>query len=215
MPLGEVESKEQTRAIAEDLGLNVARKPDSQEICFTLGRSYTEYLSEKAPETLRPGDIVDMSGKTIGRHNGIAFYTIGQRKRINVGSPTPLFVVAIDSVGNRVVVGDNDDLLASAVQAEDANWVSEYLPKLNRPLSAKIRYNMKAAKAQIAEASADGRFRILFDEPQRAITPGQAAVLYDGDIVVGGGVISENPKLCSDRLGCLTSSEEVMAGYNV
>ena len=112
MPLGLVTNKAETRAIAVELGLAVANKPDSQEICFVQGGSYTDFLAQTAPETVLAGDIVDTGGTRRGRHDGIAFYTIGQRKRVNVGSPIPLYVVDIDAATNTVVVGGNDDLMA-------------------------------------------------------------------------------------------------------
>ncbi len=192
MPLGDVDTKDETRAIAAELGLAVANKPDSQEICFTQGHSYTQFLAERAPETLVPGDIVDTSGRTRGTHDGIAFYTIGQRKRINVGSPIPLFVVGIDSETNRVIVGNNADLSATELIADDCNWIAVSGPEHASRVEAKIRYNMNASPATVSVVDKPGQFKLTFDTPQRAVTPGQAVVMYDGDTVVGGGTIQHS-----------------------
>jgi len=190
MPLGTVTNKAETREIASELGLLVANKPDSQEICFVQGGSYTDFLAKTAPETVRPGDIVDTSGKRRGSHDGIAFYTIGQRRRINVGSPIPLFVVDIDAASNTVIVGNNDELLAQGLVADDINWVG--IGVLSGPLTvhAKIRYNMQPVPATV-EPGDDGSVVLRFDEPQRAVTPGQSLVMYEnaGESVLGGGTI--------------------------
>ncbi len=189
MPLGLVTNKAETRTIAEELGLNVAHKPDSQEICFVQGGSYTDFLAKTAPETVQPGDIVDTTGKRRGAHDGIAFYTIGQRKRLNVGSPIPLYVVGIDADTNTVVVGGNEDLWADGLIADDINWVG--LPGVQESLSvtAKIRYNMDAVPATVAPGAIDGEIVVRFGTPQRAVSPGQSVVLYDGDGVLGGATI--------------------------
>lgn len=184
MPLGSLTDKAHVRKLAENLGLAVANKPDSQEICFTHGRSYTEYLARVAPSTVQSGEIVDTTGRVLGRHDGIAFYTIGQRKRINVGSPVPLFVVNIDADDNRVTVGSEEELASTCLQADDVNWVSAL--EAGR-LSAKIRYNMSAVPC--AAYSHHGSLFVRFDQPQRAVTPGQALVLYDDDVVVAGATI--------------------------
>ena len=191
MPLGTVENKAETREIASDLGLLVANKPDSQEICFVQGGSYTDFLAKTAPETVKPGDIVDTSGKRRGSHDGIAFYTIGQRRRVNVGSPVPLYVVDIDAASNTVIVGNNDELLAAGLIADDINWVG--IEGLNGPLKAhaKIRYNMRPVPVTVEPGRTVGSLTVRFDEPQRAVTPGQSLVMYEheGESVLGGGTI--------------------------
>jgi len=189
MPLGDVSSKDETRAIASSLGLGVADKPDSQEICFAHGESYTKFLAQNAPETVKPGEIVDTAGRKRGVHEGVAFYTIGQRKRINVGSPVPLFVVGIDSSLNQIIVGGDAELHAKELIADDCNWVGVAGPSQAGRVMAKIRYNMPAAPALVAPGDAPDEVRVCFDEAQRAITPGQSVVFYDGDVVVGGGAI--------------------------
>jgi tRNA-specific 2-thiouridylase len=191
MPLGAVANKAETRALAKELGLAVSEKPDSQEICFVQGGSYTDFLAQSAPETVQAGDIVDTSGKRRGAHDGIAFYTIGQRKRINVGSPIPLYVVDIDAASNTVIVGGNEDLLAEGLIADDLNWVGLSGPVNSLAVTAKIRYNMDAAPAVLYTGASPSEVRLRFAAPQRAVTPGQALVLYDetGESVLGGGTI--------------------------
>jgi tRNA-specific 2-thiouridylase len=173
MPLGELASKDQTRAIARKYGLLVADKPDSQEICFVQGGDYKDFLAERAPEAVAAGDFVDAAGRTLGRHDGVAFYTVGQRKRINVGSATPLYVLRVHADTNQVVVGSNDELLTRNALVEDFNWVSLVPPPVGAPVrcAAKIRYNMPPAPAT-AVRRADDTVRLIFDEPVRAVTPG-------------------------------------------
>jgi tRNA-specific 2-thiouridylase len=187
MPLGDLADKGVTRQIARELGLGTAEKPDSQEICFVQDGSYTRFLAERAPETLQTGDIVDSSGKSRGRHDGIAFYTIGQRKRINVGSPVPLYVIGIDAGANRIVVGDEDELMADGLVADDVHWIAG-VPPTSPDIQVKVRYNMSASPAVVVDATS-GRLVIKFCEPLRAVTPGQAAVVYNGDEVLGGATI--------------------------
>lgn len=191
MPLGQLNSKSETRAMAAEFGLAVSNKPDSQEICFVQGNSYTEFLAQTAPETLLPGNIVDTTGKTRGKHDGIAFYTIGQRRRVNVGSPVPLYVIDIDAETNTVIVGANEDLKADGLIANDINWVG--LPGIEGPteIMAKIRYNMPPAPAVVMPGPESDQITVRFHEPLRAVTPGQALVMYEdgGDSVVGGATI--------------------------
>ena len=189
MPLGLVTNKAETRAIATELGLAVADKPDSQEICFVQGGSYTDFLAQNAPETVQVGDIVDTGGRRRGRHDGIAFYTIGQRRRLNVGSPIPLYVVDIDAATNTVVVGANEELMAGGLVADDLNWVGVAGVQESTPVMAKIRYNMEAVPATVQNGDQDGQILVQFETPQRAVTPGQSLVLYQDDCVVGGGTI--------------------------
>ena len=191
MPLGLVTNKAETRAIAEELGLAVSHKPDSQEICFVQGGSYTDFLAQTAPETVRSGDIVDTTGKRRGTHDGIAFYTVGQRKRVNVGSPIPLYVVDINAETNTIVVGGNADLLAAGLTAQDINWVGIGGVQESCPVLVKIRYNMEPVPAVVQNGATGEEIVVHFDTPQRAVTPGQSVVLYDlsGDSVLGGATI--------------------------
>lgn len=200
MPLGHLSSKEETRRLAREFELALASKPDSQEICFVPKEGYISFLQEKAPSAVRPGKIVDTSGKSVGEHPGVAFYTIGQRKRLPASSTGALFVVSLDADTNTVVVGSNEDLFASALIADTCVWSA--IPGLadeQAPLAvtAKIRYNGTASPAQIRPAADPDQVRVDFVEPQRAITPGQSAVFYGGegpdagDVVIGGGLIVE------------------------
>ncbi|NMB44951.1 MAG: tRNA 2-thiouridine(34) synthase MnmA [Firmicutes bacterium] len=188
-PVGEYR-KEEIRAMAADLGLGVADKPDSQEICFVPNNDYRQFLRENTPESTRPGEIVDLEGNILGQHAGLAFYTIGQRKGLGLSSPEPLYVVKLDVANNQVVVGSNKDVYAKGLKALAVNWVA--IPGLTEELmvEAKIRYNISPAPASI-RPGAQGSVVTLFEHPQRAITPGQAVVWYQGDVVVGGGVIEE------------------------
>jgi tRNA-specific 2-thiouridylase len=170
MPLGELENKTETRRIAQELNLA---------------------LAEKAPSTLQAGAIVDTSGRVRGSHEGIANYTIGQRKRLPASDSGPLFVISLDASTNTVVVGDNEELFAGSFLAGTLNWSA--IEALNAPLavSARIRYNGSASPAVISPSSEGGMAECRFQTPQRAVTPGQAAVFYDGDVVVGGGTIEK------------------------
>ena len=200
MPLGCLANKEETRRLAREFGLALASKPDSQEICFVPREGYIAFLQEKAPAAVRPGRVVDSGGAAVGEHPGVAFYTIGQRKRLPASNKGPLFVLALDAESNTVVVGTNEELNGSALVADTCVWSA--LPGLTpgqAPLavSAKIRYNGSASPARLfARGSAD-EAELRFDTPQRAITPGQSAVFYGGEgedagqVVLGGGIIRE------------------------
>jgi tRNA-uridine 2-sulfurtransferase len=194
MPLGELTSKAQTRALAQQYGLLVANKPDSQEICFVQGGKYTEFLAREAPELVQEGRFVDSEGNSLGSHEGSAFFTVGQRKRINVGSPIPLYVLRVEAQTNTVVVGKDEELLAEGCTVEDLNWVALAPPPVGEsvPCEVKIRYNMASRPARLFRQH-DETVRVEFDEPVRAVAPGQAAVFYgvdaQADQVLGGGTI--------------------------
>jgi tRNA-specific 2-thiouridylase len=195
MPLGEIPTKQETREIARRHGLAIADKPDSQEICFVQNGDYADFLAQRVPEMVASGKIVDSSGTVRGSHDGVAFYTVGQRKRINVGSALPLYVLGVDAGSKTVFVGGDDELYAPACLADDLNWVSIDAPPLDIPVdcSVKIRYNMKSMPARLTRISAD-EVRVDFDTPLRAVAPGQAAVFYgvgdEEDRVLAGGTIS-------------------------
>ena len=202
MPLGFLSGKQETRRIAQEWGLALANKPDSQEICFVPKEGYVSFLSEKSPGVLRPGKIVDTSGKLVGEHLGIAFYTIGQRKRLPASNHGPLFVVALDADTNTVIVGTDAELFMPGFVADNCNWsaISSLESEVERtgkplPVLAKIRYNGQAAPATLTLGQDPDTVEGRFDTPQRAVTPGQAAVFYGGEgedagqIVVGGGTI--------------------------
>jgi len=189
-PLGTLPSKEQTRQIAREMGLWTADKPDSQEICFVahLG-GYHQFLREVTPDAFKPGEIRDVHGRVLGMHQGIALYTIGQRRRLNIPSPVPMYVLRILPEENAIIVGTEDQLYEREMWVGDVVWSS--IPELTKPLKvmAKIRYNMPAAPAKVFPTEREDQVRVVFDHPVRAITPGQIAVFYRGETVVGGGTI--------------------------
>jgi tRNA-specific 2-thiouridylase len=189
-PLGEL-TKPEVREIARSLGLKTAEKKESQEICFIPDNDYRRYLRERAPEAVAEigaGDFVDVAGNRVGSHQGFPFYTIGQRKRLGLALGRPIFITAIDADSNTIVVGDNEDLRRSDFIASAVNWGALYCPPDGTAVSCKIRYRDPGTPAILLEAEPH-QVRVHFDSPQRAITPGQSAVFYDGEVVIGGGVI--------------------------
>jgi len=186
-PIGEYH-KEEIRKMAEQLGLSSASRPDSQDLCFLSGGDYREFLLRNAPESLNPGDIVDKSGKWLGKHQGLSFYTIGQRKGLELSSTKPLYVISKNVEDNSLIVGLKDELGSSELEVKEVNWISGYLPETTFRAEVKIRYSARTSWAEIIPATKGGA-HLRFDEPQRDITPGQAAVFYDGDVVLGGGII--------------------------
>jgi tRNA-specific 2-thiouridylase len=198
MPLGHLAGKQETRRLAAEFGLAVADKADSQEICFVPKSGYVDFLKINAPETALAGAVVDTSGKRIGSHEGIAYYTIGQRKRLPASADGALFVLSLDAATNTVVVGSDEELYAAGLIADNCIWSSlSGLPGDGHPINAlaKIRYNGTAAPAQIWTGFVEGMVEARFDTAQRAVAPGQSAVFYGGDgdeagnVVLGGGVI--------------------------
>jgi tRNA-specific 2-thiouridylase len=191
-PLGEL-TKEEVRALARRANLPVADKPESMELCFVPTGNYVQFIQAYSQErgiSLQSGEgeIVSEAGDVIGRHNGVHNFTIGQRKGLGFAAGKPLYVLSIDSEKNRVVVGEDDALRTTTFEIEDVNWVSCEKPSAPIRASVKIRHKHEASPASV-EALPANRARITFDSPQRAITPGQAAVFYDGDVVLGGGWI--------------------------
>ena len=184
-------TKEQVRALAADFGLPVAAKPESQEICFIPDDDYRRFLRETAPEALRPGPILDLSGQVLGQHPGVAFFTVGQRKGLGLAAGRPLYVVEIDPERRAVVVGSREQASVQGLVASQANWIA--WPALDGPreLRAKIRRSADEVPAVVAPDpdGGPGRVRVRFAEPQWAVTPGQSVVFYDGDLVAGGAVI--------------------------
>jgi tRNA-uridine 2-sulfurtransferase len=187
LPLGDY-TKLQTRQMARDFGLEVADKPDSQEICFVPDDDYKGFLEQRAPNILKAGDIVDMQGNVVGRHQGLPLYTVGQRKGLGIAFGKPTYVVALLPERNEVVVGSNKDVFASELIAEDFSYITGIELKAPVVLKAKIRYSANESDALVTPLPGR-KVHIKFFEPQRAITPGQSVVLYDGDVVVGGGII--------------------------
>lgn len=189
MPLG-VFTKEKVRQIARELGLSVADKAESQEICFIPDGNYSSFLKEYMPDVAKPGPILDREGNTLGEHRGILFYTIGQRKGLGISAEEPMYVVAIDRVRNAIIVGSKEDVYRDELIAADINWISMESPKQPLELKAKIRYRHREADAVITPVS-KGEVHVKFSRPQMAITPGQAIVFYHKDTVVGGGTIEQ------------------------
>ena len=192
-PLGRM-TKPEVRATARRHGLMLAEKPESQEICFIPGGDYKQFLTayleeegDKAPNTA--GELVASNGEVIGRHEGLFNFTIGQRKGLGVSSPLPLYVLNIDPESHRVTVGADAELARRTLRARKVNWIS--VAELTGPLRVrvKIRHRHEPAWATLEQSGAD-EATVVFDEPQRAVTPGQAAVFYEGDEVVGGGWIA-------------------------
>lgn len=186
-PLGDM-NKSQTRELAEKLGLINAEKRDSQDICFVPDGKYAQFIERYTGKTYPEGDFVDESGNILGTHKGIIRYTIGQRKGLGLALPHPMYVKEKDLENNRVILCDNDALFSRELTATDVNLIST--EKIAKPMrvKAKVRYNQAEQSATVTQIDSD-TIRVVFDEPQRAISKGQAVVLYDGDIVVGGATI--------------------------
>ncbi len=191
LPIGGYE-KHDVRAIAEELKLPVFNKPDSQEICFVPNQDYAGLVKRRTPEAFRDGELVTKGGDVVGTHGGHQHFTIGQRKGVGVAFGRPIYVVDIDAETNRVTLGEKDDTLRSSLVANQINLLSSRLSRDGGEMrcSAKIRYNHSPQPA-VARVSGDDEITVRFDEPQSAITPGQALVLYDGDVVLGGGWIDK------------------------
>jgi tRNA-specific 2-thiouridylase len=189
-PLGDL-TKAEVRRIAARLGLAAADKPESQEICFIPDNDYARFVSGRCPETLAPGPILDVSGRILGTHKGIVHYTVGQRKGMGVAAKHPLYVLAIDPVNRAVVVGPNEKLYKKGLRVERLSFVSIDGLDRSRELKVRIRYRHLEAPA-VVSPERGGLARVVFKEAQRAITPGQSAVFYDGDAVLGGGIIRES-----------------------
>ncbi len=187
LPVGAYE-KTEIRAIAERLGLSVAHKPDSQEICFVPDDDYAGFIEAESGRKSEPGNFVTADGRVLGRHKGIIHYTIGQRKGLGLSMGHPVFVTAIRPETNEVVIGEAEDLFTDHLFCDRLSFMS--IPSLTkeRRVTAKIRYNHAGAKATLRPLS-DDRAEVFFDEPVRAVTPGQSVVFYDGDFVLGGGII--------------------------
>ncbi|MBU0699781.1 tRNA 2-thiouridine(34) synthase MnmA [bacterium] len=190
MPLGNYQ-KADVRKIATRLGLKTADKPESQEICFIPQNNYQEFIRQRALDRLVPGDILNSDGIIIGRHEGIAFYTIGQRRGLRIAAGKPLYVISIDPNKNAIIVGDKDLLYCKRLTAKAMNWVSVSGITSGIELMARIRYLHKEVRAFVSPLNND-MVSVEFYEPQQAITPGQSVVFYENENVVGGGIIGGN-----------------------
>ncbi len=188
-PLGGMK-KTEVRRIAEENGLINAAKPDSQDICFVPDGDYASFIEKSTGRKSPAGDVVNSEGKVVGRHDGLINYTIGQRKGLGIAFGKPTYVIGKNSSDNTLVVGSEQELLKKSLIADDLNWIS--ISELTEPIicKAKTRYRMQEQPC-VVYPEPDGKVYVEFNEPQRAITPGQRVVFYDGDIVIGGGVIIE------------------------
>lgn len=186
-PLGGIESKDEVRRLALEFGLPVAEKSDSQEICFIPNDDYVAFLEDSGKLCGAPGDIIHVNGQVVGRHLGAHRYTIGQRKGLGIAWSEPLYVTAIDAERNVVIVGEQPNVLAEGLKAENVSWI--IAPQAQEFTgSCKIRYRHQPVSCRV-RLTADGGCEVRFDEPQKAVTPGQALVFYHGDEVLGGGRI--------------------------
>src|SRR4030066_1887269 len=189
-PLGELR-KEEVRKKALQLGLRVHDKPESQEVCFIHESSYHSFLSERLKESIEHGPILDKDGKVLGRHKGIPFYTIGQRRGLRLAKGKPLYVIGIDRGKNAIIVGGEEEGYGDTFVVNSANWIaSEKMIPSPDHAQVKIRYNHPGSEASLSPEGG-GELEVKFKTPQKAITPGQAAVFYDGETVLGGGWIKE------------------------
>ena len=182
-PVGELE-KPAVRAIAERIGLHIADKPDSQEVCFASAGQHAQVVVERYPEAAVPGDIVTKAGVVVGRHSGIAEYTVGQRKGLGVAAASPLYVLSVDATRNQVVVGERDDLAVTRVEADGVLWRGS----ADERVDAMVRYRMRPHPARVVFS--DGWLRVEFDESLLGVAPGQAVVCYRDDLVIGGGTVA-------------------------
>lgn len=189
MPVGTF-TKDRVREIAAELGLLVATKPDSQEICFIEDNNYGKFICENTDHKIKPGYFTDLKGNILGTHKGIVHYTVGQRKGLGIAFGKPMFVIEIDVENNRVILGDGSEVFLKILIANDLNYIS--IDKLEKEMKvkAKIRYSAKEADATIIPLT-NGEVKVVFETPQRAITPGQSVVFYDGEVVIGGGTIEK------------------------
>ncbi|MGI6128565.1 MAG: tRNA 2-thiouridine(34) synthase MnmA [bacterium] len=187
-PLGEL-TKEETRSIAAELGLTVAAKHDSQEICFVPDDDYRSFLYQRIPTAIKPGPFVNQSGQVLGTHSGLPFYTIGQRRHLGISSSKRLYVVDIDPERNVIILGEERDLLRSKIRVEQVNWVSVAPPQKPIEAAVRVRYRGMLSQARLIPDK-DSGVVVEFVQPARAPAPGQAAVFYQGEEVLGGGIIT-------------------------
>jgi len=197
MPIGNF-TKEEVREKAQKLGLSVAQRHESQEICFIPDNDYVRFLRQRIPSAFRPGPIVDRENRVLGKHEGIAHFTIGQRKGMGIAASQPLYVLSMQSDTNTIVVGPSNQLYEKTLLASQMNLISK--AKITKPLNvgAKIRYKHREAKALLTPLDTD-QILVEFEKPQRAITPGQAVVFYDRNVVVGGGIIHKSGEKNLDK----------------
>ncbi len=181
-------SKDQIREIASKARLSTAQKKDSQDVCFIPHGDYAAFIESFRGKSYPFGNFVDMDGNVLGTHKGLIHYTVGQRKGLGLALKKPMYVYQIDTANNEVVLGDNDDLMSTDVCAEEVNWIAFDIPPEQFRAKARIRYRHKEAPCTVYPIGAD-KVKVIFDEPQRAVTAGQSLVIYDDDTVIGGGII--------------------------
>ncbi len=192
-PIGHLR-KEEVRTIAASLGLPVAQRKDSQDLCFLGNQDYRQFLTANVSEEIKPGAIISTDGKILGVHQGLPFYTIGQRKGLNIPSSRPFYVIRKDVQNNILIVGERCALDRHELLIENMNWISSKTPQNPFYAHIKIRYTSPAYPGE-AIPLPDGRVRVKFEQPVSAVTPGQAAVLYQGDVCLGGGTIGANEEV--------------------
>lgn len=188
-PVGD-HPKSAIRAMAEACGLSTAKRPDSQDLCFLAGEDYRSFIQRNAVEMLAPGEIVTRSGQVLGRHTGLPNYTIGQRKGLGIAHAEPLYVLGKDAAANTLIVGAASELGQRELLAVQINWTAGLVPDGPFRAEVKIRYSARPAWAWVTPLDNGSRAQVVFDSPARDITPGQAAVFYQGEVVWGGGIIT-------------------------
>lgn len=188
-PLADFENKEQIREIAKQNDLEVASKPDSEDICFIPDGNYKKFLEENSEIKPKKGNIINSNGEILGKHTGLYNYTIGQRKGLGIAYKVPLFVLGFNKEKNQVIVGEENELYTKEITVTDINLLLFDRITEETEVTVKTRYSSKEAKAKITQN--ENKIKIVFDEPQRAVTPGQSAVFYIDDILLGGGIIEK------------------------
>jgi tRNA-specific 2-thiouridylase len=187
LPLGKL-TKEKVRETGGRLQLPAPSRPESQDICFIPDNNYPRFLKERLPEAARPGPILDRGGNILGEHRGILFYTVGQRRNLGIAASEPQYVIGIDPEKNAIVVGGRQEIYRRELTASRLNWIAMDKPSEPIALSARVRQRHREVSATITLTADDG-VRVIFEQPQPAITPGQSVVFYQGDTVIGGGII--------------------------
>ncbi|HEX29068.1 TPA: tRNA 2-thiouridine(34) synthase MnmA [Candidatus Poribacteria bacterium] len=187
LPLGNMR-KSEVRRIADRLGLKTASKPESQDLCFISDNDYARFLKERMPDEIKPGPIITADGRVVGRHPGIQFFTVGQRKGLGVSLGKPMYVVRIDPDRNALIIGTREELMVREFTVSGLNLIS--VDKIDQPMRVDIKVRYKdPGRPGLVEQIGEDRAKVIYDQPHGAVTPGQAAVFYDGDVLVGGGWI--------------------------
>lgn len=207
-PLGEL-TKPEVRAIAAELKLPAATSKESMDLCFLAGQDYRDFLHRHQPQLIQPGEIINMAGQPIGQHEGLASYTIGQRKGLGIAAAQPLYVIAKDTTSNQLIVGTQEELGGTQLSTEPMHWLSGQAPSQPFEAEVKIRYSARKAPARVTPL-ADDRAHIEFTQPLRDITPGQAAVIYRDGEVLGGGLIATPKTESTDEHSYKTDKADIV-----